>query len=408
MHSKYSVIFAQMRFLFVANRMPYPPFRGDKLKIYHLAKELSKNHELHLITIAETPDDISYVENLKPYFKKIDFVYLPKYKSVINTLGGLFNRDPFQLNYFRSRKFQKLLNSTLSQNQYDGIHVQHIRMSQFFRNSVNLNNVILDLPDAFSLYWKRRAKNSTNYLNKLFENIEFKRVKKIEIDFVSQFKKVLVCSLEDQFYLESLGLNQVEILENGVDTNMFKPSDSAYIPNRILFTGNMDYAPNIDAVVYFTSEIWPLIRREVPEAKFIIAGQRPVPKVLALQSPSVEVTGFIEDLSKEYAKAHVVVSPLRIGAGTQNKVLEALSMNIPVVTTNVGYTGLKLKRDQGALVSLTPREFANNTIKLLKDPEFRKQVGESGGESIRSRFGWSGIAHKLENHFYELNKQTTT
>jgi len=407
MHSKYSVIFAQMRFLFVANRMPYPPFRGDKLKIYHLAKELSKNHELHLITIAETVEDISYVENLRPFFKKIEFVYLPKYKSVLNTLGGVFNREPFQLNYFRSSKFQQLLDSTLSENDYDGIHVQHIRMSQFFKQKTDLEKVILDLPDAFSLYWKRRSKNSTNYLKKTFEKIEFQRVKKWEIDFVSQFKKVLVCSLEDQFYLESLGLNQVEILENGVDTNMFKPSQTPYIPNRILFTGNMDYAPNIDAVVYFTSEIWPFIRREVPEAKFIIAGQRPVPKVLALRSLSVEVTGFIEDLSNEYAKAHVVVSPLRIGAGTQNKVLEALAMNIPVVTTNVGYTGLKLKRDQGALVSLTPREFANNTIKLLKDSEFRDLVGSTGGESIRSRFGWAGIAQKLENHFIELNKKTT-
>lgn len=391
-----------MRFLFVANRMPYPPFRGDKLKIYHLAKELSKKHELHLITIAETVEDISYVENLKPYFKKIDFIYLPKYKSIINTVCGVFNSDPFQLNYFRSREFQKLLDKKLSENEFDGIHVQHIRMSQFFRKNSDFKRVILDLPDAFSLYWKRRSNNSTNTLNKVFEKIEYKRVKKWEIDFVSQFKKVLVCSLEDQLYLESLGLNQVDILENGVDTTMFKPSEAPYIPNRILFTGNMDYAPNVDAVVYFTAEIWPKIRKEVPQAKFIIAGQRPVAKVLALQSDSVEVTGFIEDLSKEYAKAHVVVSPLRIGAGTQNKVLEALAMNIPVVTTNVGYTGLKLKRDEGALVSLSANEFADNTIKLLKDPDFRDSVGCKGGESIRSRFGWSGIAQKLENYFIEL------
>jgi sugar transferase (PEP-CTERM/EpsH1 system associated) len=392
-----------MRFLFVANRMPYPPFRGDKLKIYHLAKELSKKHELHLVTIAETLEDISYVENLKPYFKKIDFVYLPKYKSLLNTLGGVFNQDPFQLNYFRSRKFQKLLNCTLSENEFDGIHVQHIRMSQFFKNNTDLKSVILDLPDAISLYCKRRSNNSTNTLNKLFEKIEFKRVKKFEIDIVSRFEKVLVCSFEDQYYLDSLRLNQDDILETGVATTMFMPSQTPYIPNRILFTGNMDYAPNIDAVVYFTSEILPKIRKEVPQAQFIIAGQRPVAKVLALQSDSVEVTGFIEDLSKEYAKAHVVVSPLRIGAGTQNKVLEALAMNIPVVTTNVGYTGLKLKRDEGALVSLSANEFATNTIKLLKDSEFRDLVGFKGGESIRSRFGWSGIAQKLENYFIELN-----
>ncbi len=392
-----------MRFLFVANRMPYPPFRGDKLKIYHLAKELSKNHELHLITIAESREDIKYIENLTPYFAQIEYVFIPKYKAVINTILGIFNRDPFQVNYFRSRKFQKQLNNRLHNNSYDGVHVQHIRMSQFFKNAENLNRVILDLPDAFSLYWERRAKNTTNFFIKKFETIEYHRVKQYEQKWVSRFKKVLVCSLEDQLYLESLGLNQVEILENGVDTNMFKPSDKPYIPYRVLFTGNMDYAPNVDAVIYFANQIWPYVRKSVPEAKFIIAGQRPVVKVLSLRNNNIEVTGFIEDLTQEYAKAHVVVSPLRIGAGTQNKVLEALAMNIPVVTTNVGYTGLKLQPDEGALVSLTPDEFVKNTVKLLTDNNFRNNVGTSGGESIRRRFGWAGIAKKLEDYFNEMN-----
>ena len=193
-----------MRFLFVANRMPYPPFRGDKLKIYHLAKELSKKHELHLITIAETEEDISYVDNLKPYFKKIDYVYLPKSRSILNTISGLFNSIPFQVNYFKSKSFQSLLDQQLETFEFDAIHVQHIRMSQFLYNKPNLNNVILDLPDAFSLYWKRRANNSINYLNRIFEITEYNRVKNFEINFVSRFKKVLVCSHEDQIYLQEL------------------------------------------------------------------------------------------------------------------------------------------------------------------------------------------------------------
>lgn len=394
-----------MRFLFVANRMPYPPFRGDKLKIYHLAKELSQNHELHLITIAETIEDISYVDNLKPYFKKIDYIYLPKSRSILNTITGLFNSIPFQVNYFKSRTFQKLLDEQLETFDFDAVHVQHIRMSQFLMSKSNLKNVILDLPDAFSLYWKRRSFNSTNYLIKLFEKIEYNRVSNFEIKYVSKFKKVLVCSREDQVYLQDSGLNNVDLLENGVDTNMFKPSSDAYVPNRILFTGNMDYAPNIDAVTYFASEIWPKIIKEVPNAQFIIAGQRPVPKVLALKSESIQVTGFIQDLTQEYSKAHIVVSPLRIGAGTQNKVLEALSMNIPVVTTHVGYKGLGLETNQGALLSNNSDEFANNVIQLLNDPNLRDRVGQTGGEVIRSRFSWKGIAQKLENYFKELKNE---
>ena len=394
-----------MRFLFVANRMPYPPFRGDKLKIYHLAKELSKKHELHLITIAETEEDISYVDNLKPYFKKIDYVYLPKSRSILNTITGLFNSIPFQVNYFKSKSFQSLLDQQLETFEFDAIHVQHIRMSQFLYNKPNLNNVILDLPDAFSLYWKRRANNSINYLNRIFEITEYNRVKNFEINFVSRFKKVLVCSHEDQIYLQELGLKTVDILENGVDTNMFKPSVDPYIPFRVLFTGNMDYAPNIDAVTYFASEIWPKIIQKVPNALFVIAGQRPVPKVLALKSDTIQVTGFIQDLTEEYSKAHIVVSPLRIGAGTQNKVLEALSMNIPVVTTHVGYKGLGLEPNQGALLSTNADEFAQNAIRLLSDPQMRDSIGKSGGEIIRNRFSWNGIAQKLENYFLQINNE---
>jgi len=394
-----------MRFLFVANRMPYPPFRGDKLKIYHLAKELSKKHELHLITIAETEEDISYVDNLKPYFKKIDYVYLPKSRSILNTITGLFNSIPFQVNYFKSKSFQSLLDQQLETFEFDAIHVQHIRMSQFLYNKPNLNNVILDLPDAFSLYWKRRANNSINYLNRIFEITEYNRVKNFEINFVSRFKKVLVCSHEDQIYLQELGLKTVDILENGVDTNMFKPSVDPYIPFRVLFTGNMDYAPNIDAVTYFASEIWPKIIQKVPNAQFVIAGQRPVPKVLALKSDTIQVTGFIQDLTEEYSKAHIVVSPLRIGAGTQNKVLEALSMNIPVVTTHVGYKGLGLEPNQGALLSTNADEFAQNAIRLLSDPQMRDSIGKSGGEIIRNRFSWNGIAQKLENYFLQINNE---
>jgi len=385
--------------------MPYPPFRGDKLKIYHLAKELSKKHELHLITIAETEEDISYVDNLKPYFKKIDYVYLPKSRSILNTISGLFNSIPFQVNYFKSKSFQSLLDQQLETFEFDAIHVQHIRMSQFLYNKPNLNNVILDLPDAFSLYWKRRANNSINYLNRIFEITEYNRVKNFEINFVSRFKKVLVCSHEDQIYLQELGLKTVDILENGVDTNMFKPSVDPYIPFRVLFTGNMDYAPNIDAVTYFASEIWPKIIQKVPNAQFVIAGQRPVPKVLALKSDTIQVTGFIQDLTEEYSKAHIVVSPLRIGAGTQNKVLEALSMNIPVVTTHVGYKGLGLEPNQGALLSTNADKFAQNAIRLLSDPQMRDSIGKSGGEIIRNRFSWNGIAQKLENYFLQINNE---
>lgn len=394
-----------MRILFVANRMPYPPYRGDKLKIFNLGKSLRVNHEIHLITIAENQEDINAVSHLKSVFHKIDYVYIPKWKSKWNVIKALFSSVPFQIAYFRSASFEKLLYQQLTADNYDAIHVQHLRMSQFIPEEFK-HKAILDLPDAFSLYWNRRYLSSSNCLIKVFNKTEYQRLYLFEKTVIPTFKMALVCSKEDQRYLNNIPNSFVNLLQNGVDTLTFKPSEIKFEPFRILFTGNMDYAPNIDAVNYFASEIFPLILKQVPMAQFIIAGQRPVSKVLQLASENIKVTGFIENLADEYAKAHVVVSPLRIGAGTQNKVLEALSMNIPVVTTYVGYEGLELPEDIGALPSKSASEFADNVIKILTDIGFRNEMGEKGGELIRSRFSWASIALKLESYLIDVQKSS--
>lgn len=394
-----------MRVLFVANRMPFPPYRGDKLKIFNLGKSLRENHEIHLITIAENEEDVNAVSPLKKVFHKIDYIYIPTWKSKWNVVKAIFSSKPFQIAYFQSKAFARMLKLKLESEHYDAIHVQHLRMSQFIPKEFK-NKTILDLPDAFSLYWQRRYLSSNNQLIRIFNKTEYQRLELFEKEIIPTFKMALVCSKEDQRYLETIPHSCINLLQNGVDTQTFKPLLIAFEPLRILFTGNMDYAPNIDAVNYFATEIFPLILKQVPKAQFVIAGQRPVPKVQQLASGNIKVTGFIENLANEYAKAHVVVSPLRIGAGTQNKVLEALSMNIPVVTTYVGYEGLELPHNIGALPSNDAWEFAENTIKILTDIDFRNQVGETGGELIRSRFSWASIAIKLESYLLKVQKSS--
>lgn len=385
-----------MRLLFVANRMPYPPYRGDKLKIYNLAKEL-QHHSLDLITIAENQEDIDSIEPLRDIFNRIDYVFIPRWKSFLNTFLTLFSNEPFQIGYFRSARFREKVYDVMKKGDYDGIHVQHIRMAQFIPSEFK-HKVVLDLPDAFSMYWKRRYHSAKNPFIKAFNFLEYKRLNHFEIQTIPTFPQTLVCSKEDQRYLSEIQGAKVDVLPNGVDTKTFISSKQGYIKNRILFTGNMDYAPNVDAVQYFVHHIFPIIQNEIPEVEFIIAGQRPVPRVRELESQQVKVTGFIENLAQEYAKAHVVVSPLRIGAGTQNKVLEALSMDIPVVTTFVGYEGLGLPEGIGALPSNDADEFAHNVIRILKDDAFRSQMASEGGNIIRDNFSWPSIAKKLEKY----------
>lgn len=398
-----------MKILFVANRMPFPPYRGDKLKIYNLMGELMDKHEIHLLTIAENQQDLDSVQPLlKPIGKsskvisRIEWIYRPIWVSAFFTFWGTFTRKPFQVAFFQSNKFRKKLKSLLESEKYDAIHVQHIRMAQYF-DGIGKSKVILDLPDAFSLYWQRRRDQSKHFLQKLFASTEFNRLYKFEQKMIPQFAKTLVCSTVDQeFLIKSTGSN-IELLENGVDTNQFYPrTDIEFVKGRILFTGNMSYAPNIDALHYFIDEIWPSVLIAFPEATFVIAGQKPGHWIQSLASDKITVTGFVEDLAKEYASANVVISPLRIGAGTQNKVLEALSMDVPVVSTEVGYKGLGLEKGEGVIVAKNPTEFTDGILKILNDDSFRSELGRKGGEKIRNRFSWQGIAKKLEGYFLEL------
>lgn len=389
-----------MKILFIANRFPYPPFRGDKLKIYNLAKRLALHHELHLITFTEQKSDIQYLPELEAIFSKIEIVHLPKLQSVFNVGLGLLGKLPLQVNYFKSNAFDKKLKVLLKENSYDAVHVQHLRMAQYAIHHKHLFR-ILDLPDAFSLYWQRRKNVPRSFFTRWLDTIESERVLKYEKYILNEFNLNLVCSNEDLKFLENKhNIQTIRLLPNGVDTDKFKPMTHDYShAHTLLFTGNMDYDPNVDAVIFFANEVFPLIKQQFPNVKFVIAGQRPIDKVKALsQIKDIEVTGFIPDLSEMYNAASVVVAPLRFGAGTQNKVLEAMAMGIPVVCSNIGFEGLGIADGEGAFMRTDAYSFAAQVSALLEDATLRQSVGEKGVEVIQKSFSWNTVAATLDQY----------
>ena len=386
-----------MKILFIANRVPFPPYRGDKLKIFNLGKQLRDSHELHLLAIAQSKEDLGHKEELLKIFKTVEFTYLPKWRSAINACFGIFWYKPIQVAYFHSYHFRMLLTRRLRSETYDAIHVQHLRMAQYL-DRADRSHAILDLPDAFSLYWKRRIERGSWFRN-IFQKLEYSRLKRYEKQVLPTFPLNLVCSGEDLEYLKNETGATLALLPNGVDTEQFAPRPGAWERNRILFTGNMDYAPNVDGVEHFCKNIFPQVLKAIPEARFIIAGQRPVSSVLALARPHVEVTGFIENLADEYARAHLVVAPLRFGAGTQNKVLEAMAMGIPVVCTHVGFEGLGVQSGEGIFCETEEKAFADRVVQIMKDDELRQNLSLKAHSLISEKFSWKGIAGQLEGYF---------
>jgi polysaccharide biosynthesis protein PslH len=392
-----------LKILFFANRVPYPPYRGDKLKIFNLAKRLRVNHELHLLTFAQTPQDLTYKSELEKIFKEVHFIYLPKWKSALNCLAAIWDKTPLQVLYFRSAAMCKKLDEVLATHKFDAVHVQHLRMSPYFAHKQDIPR-ILDLPDAFSLYWSRREKAQKNPLLKLVEGMEQKRVLHYE-QVMRLYNLSLVCSAEDLDYLKKEHqIHNISLLPNGVDLEVFAVRNHDYNHNHtLLFTGNMDYAPNVDAVGYFVKDVLPLIRQKFPQVQFIIAGQRPVKKVQELANEYIKVTGFIQDLAAVYDSASVVVAPLRFGAGTQNKVLEAMAMGVPVVCSNIGFKGLAIESGEGAIMQTDPVAFAQSVMDLLSSAEMRRTTGQKGMAVIKQRFGWDVIARQLEKYLQSVS-----
>lgn len=339
---------------------------------------------------------------LKKIFKEVHLVTLPKWRSALNSLTAVAGTDPFQVCYFRSAEMRSSLDALLATHNFDAVHVQHLRMAQYLRHHRDLPR-ILDLPDAFSLYWKRKEDRPGNPLLKLFERMEQQRVWRYE-QVLKEYNLALVCSEEDKEYLEQQHqLTNIRILPNGVDTDTYAARQHDYTHNHtLLFTGNMDYRPNVDAVQYFCKEILPLVSRQVPDVRFVIAGQRPVAAVKALASGQVQVTGFVKDLASVYDSASVVVAPLRFGAGTQNKVLEAMAMGIPVVCSHIGFRGLGIRSGEGAMMQTDPVAFAGSIVELLQNTQLRQDTGAAGIEVIRSRFSWDIIAGQLEDYLAQV------
>jgi sugar transferase (PEP-CTERM/EpsH1 system associated) len=357
-----------------------------------------------LITFTEHKADIQHKDALNHLFERVETVHLPWYLSMLQCLRVLLlDPTPLQVLYFRSRAMKKCIQKVLGEENIDAVHVQHLRMSQYVHDLQGLP-AILDLPDAYSLYWKRRAKLAHHVFSRWFNQFEYQRVFKYESKILPQFKKSLACSVEDVKYLtQHHQINDMSVFPNGVDLDTFKAENHDYSGSQILlFTGNMNYAPNVDAVIYFAREMFPTLQNQYPGLKFIIAGQKPVSKVRQLANDSIIITGFVKDLSEYYRKAAVVVAPLRIGAGTQNKVLEAMAMGVPVVCSEIGFDGLGIQSGEGVFKETTKETFIQRVSSLLEDQQVREITGKKGQEVIHEKFDWNILSKQLEKHFKSL------
>ena len=381
-----------MIIIYLTSRFPYPINKGDKLRSYYQIKELSKSHEIHLISLSEKNISEKYIQSLNKYCKSITIYKMNFFKRIYNLFKTFFNNKPFQVNYFYHYSIQKRLNSKIAEIKPDYIFCQLIRTAMYVKNN-HTTAKVLDYMDSLSKGMERRIKIS-NIFMKPFVIMEFQRLKRFENLAFEFFNKHIMISENDRKEIAHNKKDEIEIIGNGIDTNYFQKIETE-IKYELIFIGNLSYLPNIEAANFISKEILPKLLEKLPKIKILIAGSNPSNRVIKLANKNIEVQGWVEDIRKSYSSGKIFFAPMTIGSGLQNKLLEAMSIGIPCITSELSNRSLKALDKKNILIGNSVNEYINHIISLLNDEKKRKIIGESGRKYVIENYNWKTANSKL-------------
>jgi sugar transferase (PEP-CTERM/EpsH1 system associated) len=382
-----------MRIFILLSRVPYPLEKGDKLRAFHQVKELSKSNEIILCALNPVADldKQKAFAALQPYCRSINFLDLPWYVKLWNINLAFFSNQPLQVGYFYSSKAAKKIKKLLLEYKPDHIYCQLVRTAEYVKD--NPEPKTIDYQDVFSYGVKRRIGRSSWYM-KPFLRLEYKRLLKYENEVFNLFNNKTIISIPDRDLIPHPEKEKIEVILNGVDNDYFSPRNSEK-KHDLVFTGNMAYPPNVDAAEYLINEIMPIVWKKRPETKAMLAGASPDRRVTSLQSEKVTVTGWMDDIRDAYASSKLFIAPMRIGTGLQNKLLEAMSMKIPSITTPLADEALQAKNGKEILIGDSASELAGHILSLLEDDQLYSRIAENGYRFVHEKYSWSEATEKL-------------
>ena len=412
-----------MKILFLVSRVPYPLEKGDKLRAFNHLKLLSEKHEITLVALNDTELHPDAEQVLSHYCKRLHILDISLPVRIISLISAAINGKPFSTGYFYNKIAQDIIDDII-----DEIHPAHIfcqltRVTEYVKNRTDISKT-LDYQDAFAKGMEKRITKEPFYLRWLFK-MEYKRLLKYESEVFDWFENKIIISNQDRENIAHPQNQNIVVVPNGVDLDYFKPrcltptlsaSSAFQAPspkgegNRkivsgegaegekkydLLFTGNMAYPPNIESVVFLVNEVLPLVMKKKPDIKLLIAGAAPVTRVKDLQSENVEVSGWVDDMRECYAATKLFIAPMQISIGLQNKLLEAMAMKIPCITSELANNALHGTHNSTIIVCKQPMEYADAILRLLDNPSEAEQLAIAGHEFVKLNYGWKKMTEPL-------------
>ncbi|WP_085219622.1 TIGR03087 family PEP-CTERM/XrtA system glycosyltransferase [Allosphingosinicella indica] len=383
-----------MSILFLGHRIPFPPDRGDKIRSFHLLKALAALGEVHLACFADDAADAAHLAGLRAELGwALGEVHVEvRRRSRISALASaLADGTPVSVEMFASTAMQRAVDGIVSARRIDTIFGFSSQMAQYVPHDWQ-GRFVMDFVDVDSAKFAGYA-DAGGFASRLYRR-EAAKLLSIECQTASRADASLfVSEAEASLFRELSGAKAAQALPNGVDLDHFAPDDPAEpVPGMILFTGQMDYRPNVEAVTAFARVALPRIRSRMPSAHFVIAGRNPDPSVRALAGEGVTVTGAVADMREWLRQAEVVVAPLGIARGVQNKVLEAMAMGRAVVASPAAFEGIDAEAGRDLIVAADPAEAV---IALLTDPNRRDALGRAARRAVEARYHWDSCLAPL-------------
>ena len=395
-----------LRILFIS---PYIPSL-IRVRPYNFIQYLARRgNRITLLALVPPGEDTGSLDMLREWCKDVKTVPLPRWQTLKNGLQAIPGRTPLQAAYSRSSAMAALIRQTQREESFDVVHVEHLRGAEL-TEAVNSLPIVFDSVDSITLLFDWVQRSGPTWRSRLLARLDVARTRRYEGQLLERYARVLITSPKDKQALVQLSTapdagQRLVVLPNGVDLDYFTPLNVPRDPATIVFTGKMSYHANVAAALDLARKVMPLVWQQNPQARLVLAGKDPAPELTALAADTrITVTGTVPDLRPYLAQATVAVSPMRYGVGIQNKVLEAMAMSTPVITTGQTLTALQTQVDRDILVGDTPEAIAQAVNKLLSNDQLRQRLGQAGRRYVETHHDWNVAAERLEGIYREVQE----
>lgn len=388
-----------MRILLITDYLPYPPISGDRIRVYNLVKRLARDHQVTLVGFWSCEADAASATHLAELCHHVEGLVLPKRPKWRRGLGMLAlarRGTPFALEFLDSARLANRVERLATESSFDVVHVEPARMAPYVQclRAAGAGLRVLGFHNIEYAQYGGIAKVGITFGERARARFHGRLMRVWEPRYAENFDLCVTVSEPDRRLLRQLNPRlRVEVVPNGVDTREYRPLGSSPTRRAILFIGNMGYAPCADGAIWFCREVLPRIRAHIPVDVWIV-GSKPPAAVERLQGAGVRVTGRVEDVVPYYERAAACVVPLRAGGGTRLKILEAMALGRPVVTTSIGCEGLEVVDGHHLLIADRPERFAEQTLRVLGEKQLSARLVQAARRRVVERYDWDAIARR--------------